>query len=79
MSANHWTNERAGNRATDRFIFSVFFPSLTLSWEGFTADGIEKTPPLMLFGPATALYAVLSLWVRPSVLSTRRVCCSACY
>lgn len=45
------------------FMCSVFFQSLLLSWEGYTDDGQEKIPPLMLFGPASALYSVIALWV----------------
>ncbi|OWZ22019.1 hypothetical protein PHMEG_0003335 [Phytophthora megakarya] len=41
----------------------VFFQSLCLAWEGFFSDGREKTPPLMLFGPMSALYSVIAMWI----------------
>ncbi|RLN46058.1 hypothetical protein BBJ29_008530 [Phytophthora kernoviae] len=45
-----------------KFLCSVFFQSLLMAWEGYTSDGQEKIPPLMLFGPASALYSVIALW-----------------
>lgn len=49
-----------------RFVLSVFLPSIVLPWEGFTSTGTEKIPPILYLGPFTALFTVVSLWVRSS-------------
>ncbi|CAH0517216.1 unnamed protein product [Peronospora belbahrii] len=45
------------------FIFCVFFQCLLLEWEGHFSDGREKIPPLMLFGPMSAMYSVIAMWI----------------
>lgn len=55
--------------AASRFICGVFFQCLCLAWEGNFSDGREKTPPLMLFGPMSALYSVIAMWVSKSISS----------
>ncbi|KAG2762849.1 hypothetical protein JG687_00009204 [Phytophthora cactorum] len=59
-------NQRVGWKlmgALGIFTCSVFFQSLCLAWEGYFGDGREKTPPLMLFGPMSALYSVIAMWI----------------
>uniref|UniRef100_K3X1S2 Uncharacterized protein n=1 Tax=Globisporangium ultimum (strain ATCC 200006 / CBS 805.95 / DAOM BR144) TaxID=431595 RepID=K3X1S2_GLOUD len=49
--------------ATIVFILSIFVPSISLPWQGFTSKGTEEIPPLLFLGPFTALFTVISLWV----------------
>ncbi|KAL4146974.1 hypothetical protein PRNP1_010730 [Phytophthora ramorum] len=64
---SHFTrNQRVGWKlmgALGVFISSVFLQSLCLAWEGYFSDGREKMPPLMLFGPMSALYSVIAMWI----------------
>lgn len=48
-------------------MLSVFLPCIVLPWEGFTSMGNEKIPPILYLGPFTALFTVISLWVRACV------------
>ncbi|CAH0477680.1 unnamed protein product [Peronospora belbahrii] len=59
-------NQRVGWKlmgAFGIFIFCVFFQCLLLEWEGHFSDGREKIPPLMLFGPMSAMYSVIAMWI----------------
>ncbi|KAL3669281.1 hypothetical protein V7S43_005661 [Phytophthora oleae] len=64
---SHFTrNQRVGWKlmgALGIFVCSVFFQSLLLAWEGYYNNGREKVPPLMMFGPMSALYSVIAMWI----------------
>ncbi|CAI5725324.1 unnamed protein product [Hyaloperonospora brassicae] len=64
---SHFTrNQRVGWKllcALGIFIGCVFFQCLGLAWEGEFSDGRQQTPPLLLFGPMSALFSVIAMWI----------------